>query len=112
MDNKKGAYIYNDIDNEIILFMYLKTTKEQLKKILGSSFNDIGESNYLIANFKGGQNYMGCGSLENIKRFMNDTVMSNIIDNSYDENKKIFSNLTEEQFKSLTEFANKTLSSV
>lgn len=114
MNSEKGAYIYRDIDNDIILFIYLKMTKEELKKALPQTYNEktAGEENYLIANFKGKQNYMGCGTLENIKRFMDDTDVYNIIESDFEETKKVFNDLTEKQYKNLTAFINKTLSSV
>ena len=112
MDDTKGAYIYrDDKDNDIILFMYFKMTEEKLKQTFPDSYNSESAhgSNYLITNFKNGKDYIGCGTMDNIKRFMNDTEMSDIIENNFETTQKIFNNLTEEQYNILLSFAEKTL---
>ena len=107
----KGSYVYEDNDTDIILFIYIKLSKDKLKRALPLSYNEntIGDCNYLLACFKNGFDYLSCGTYETILEMITKHNMVDIINNDYISISKYYKNLTINDYNHYLSFATKQL---
>ena len=107
----KGSYLYEDSDANIILFIYIKLSKDKLKHALPLSYdeNTMEDCNYLFACFKNGFDYLGCGTYKNILEMITKHNMVDIINNDYISISKYYKNLTINDYNHYLSFATKQL---
>tara|TARA_B100001093_G_scaffold508793_1_gene571687 strand:+ start:4271 stop:4606 length:336 start_codon:yes stop_codon:yes gene_type:complete len=109
---KNGAFIYHGENDSIDLFIYRKFLYEQLTKILPLSFA-LGEikknHNYLIAFFHNGADFVGSGTLIDIKKLILEKSMIDILNNNYQSIKTKGFNLKKNEFDGLVSFSKNQL---
>lgn len=67
----QGAYIFEDSDNDINLFIYIKLEPEDLKELLLLSYNpSLIDCNYLIIIIKDKKDHLGQNSFKAIKELI------------------------------------------
>lgn len=109
---QNGALIYNGENNSIDLFIYRKSSYKQLTKILPLSFafGEIKkEDDYLIAFFHNGADFVGSGTMVDIKKLIEEKSMIDILNNNYESIKTRGLNLEKEEFDDLVSFSKKQL---
>ena len=107
---KDGAYIFEDKDNDINLFLYIKSDKENLQAALPLSYDEnLKNCDYLAVVIKRGADYLGQNSLENIQELIAEKDMQNILEKTYSELSKKIPNLTQEQYDNYLGFSEEQL---
>ena len=100
IDSTKGAYLFSTNNYNIFLFIYMKLNKINLKKALSINYKDDINLNYICVYFDfEGRKFLEQSSLNNIKENIKINNMKNIMNHSYEELKKFFSNLTIEKYE-------------
>lgn len=109
----KGAYIFYSENDNIDLFIFKKSTYEELKNTLPTNYscgNIKEDHNCLSVFFHDGMDYLGSGKLEDIPKIIKEKCMMSILNNSYDDIKSNgFINLTKKQFYNLLSFSKSQL---
>ena len=109
---KDGAFIYHGENDSIDLFIYRKFSYQELTKILPLSFK-FGEiknhHNYLIAFFHNGADFVGSGTMIDIKKLILEKSMIDILNNDYPSIKTQGFNLQEKEFDGIVSFSKKQL---
>ena len=109
---QNGAFIYHAENDSIDLFIYRKFSYQELTKILPLSFK-FGEikkhHNYLIAFFHNGADFVGSGTMIDIKKLILEKSMIDILNNDYQSIKTQGFNLQEKEFDGLVSFSKNQL---
>ena len=109
---KDGAFIYHGENDSIDLFIYRKFSYQELTEILPLSFK-FGEikkhHNYLIAFFHNGADFVGSGTMIDIKKLIREKSMIDILNNDYQSIKTQGFNLKKNEFDGIISFSKKQL---
>jgi hypothetical protein len=110
IDQIQGAYIFQDFDNKINLFIYIKLDEKELKEALPLSYNaNLKDSNYLIVIIKNERDHLGQNSFESIQNLIKNKNMYNILEKNYEQLSKNIGALTQEQYDNYLGFAKRQL---
>ena len=109
---QNGAFIYHGEKDSIDIFIYRKFSYKQLTEILPLSFK-FGEikkhHNYLIAFVHDGADFVGSGTLIDIKKLILEKSMIDILNNDYQSIKTKGFNLKKNKFDDLVSFSKNQL---
>lgn len=106
----QGAYIFEDSDNDINLFIYIKLEPEDLKELLLLSYNpSLIDCNYLIIIIKDKKDHLGQNSFKAIKELIKKKNMLNILEKDYYFLHEKINTLTHEQYTNYLGFAKEQL---
>lgn len=111
----KGAFIaLSDTKDSIELFVFMKLSQEQLMQALpGLNREEIKNHNMLCCVFANGQDYLGSGTEDDVKKIIYKPGMEmiDLLNNNFDSiKKKGLPLLDEKVYQSLLNFAKKQLS--
>ena len=110
IEETHGAYIYEDKDKDINLFLYIKSDKKNLQVALPVSYDEnLKNCDYLAVIFKRGADYLGQNSLENIQSLIQEENMQNILEKTYPELSRQIPNFTQEQYDNYFSFSKQQL---
>jgi hypothetical protein len=110
IDIIQGAYIFEDSDNDINLFLYIKLEPEDLKNALPLSYNaNLKDCNYLVVIIKNMTDHLGQNSFQVIKELIRKKNMQNILEEDYNLLHEKINNLTYEQYENYLGFAKQQL---
>ena len=106
---EKGAYIFINSENKIDLFIFMKTSKEQLKTALPINFS-MGEilenHDTLQVIFNNGMDYLGSTNSEEVPKIIDNLNAIDLLNNDYSQLKnKGFISLTEREYNNMINFS-------
>jgi len=104
--DKDALIFYDPKYEDFILFLYIKLTKDQLKKTLPISYIENLNMEYLTAAFINGSDYLAQDNYSNISKSINNNNMISIITNNYDFISEIYPNLDEKTYNNYLSFSN------
>ena len=107
--DKDALIFYDHKYEDFILFLYIKLTKDQLKKTLPISYIENLNMEYLTAAFINGSDYLAQDNYSNISKSINNNNMISIITNNYDFISEIYPNFDEKTYNNYLSFSNDQL---
>ena len=103
----QGAYMYYE-NNKHNLLIYGKLPHNILMNAMPLTYK-ADNGNYITTIFIDGKDYIGQSKYENIYEMINKDNVVDIINNDYDEVKKILPELTKEEYNENLEFSKRQL---
>jgi hypothetical protein len=103
----RGAYMYYENNNHYLL-IYGKLPQSILKNAMPLSYK-ADEGDYITTIFVNGRDYIGQSTYDNISKTIKQDNIIDIINNNYDEVKKVLPELTIDEYNENLEFSKKQL---
>ena len=86
ISEKKGAYIFQDVQKRIYNFLYFKMNRKEFQKALPISYENDETRNYLIITFDAeGRDYLGQQSWEKVRDIILKNKMINLRITSWED---------------------------
>lgn len=112
-ENKlQGAFVYNDENNNVDVFLYMIMENHELKELLPHDYDHTGieDHNTLCMLIQQGKDYIASNNIERVLEIINENMMVSLLDNDYQQilNKGI-RNLESEHHEKMMKFVNNQL---
>lgn len=110
---EKGAYIYYNSDNNIDLFLFMKSNCDELQRTLPINYSNgeiLDTHDSIQAIFHNGMDYLGSGELKNIPKIINELNAVDLLNNSLENLHKLgYTSLTRQHYNNMINFCKNQL---
>ena len=106
-----GSFIYNNNFDSVNLLIFKKSTPEELKAALPTTYDEIKnkDDNYLSVIFQNGLDYLGCTIWDNIDKMISDTNAVDILSGTKDDIATYGLKISEKEYNNMRDFAKNQL---